>query len=146
MRLRPCPLPLRPPPSTVSSTKAGAGGGPHVPIGSVRTGNSVHDRSGRRQLYPVPISRDHREESGGSCARPSTGGQRPPCLFHAPHGTSSSAQLPPCCKKQPMSRRMQRSPHNPRGALWDAPGSSSLLPWGIMGYWVLVTSGCLGLR
>jgi hypothetical protein len=34
MCLRPCPLPLRPPPSTASSTKAGAGGGPHVPIGS----------------------------------------------------------------------------------------------------------------
>jgi hypothetical protein len=27
-----------------------------------------------------------------------------------------------------MSRRIQRSPHNPRGALWDAPGSCSPLP------------------
>jgi hypothetical protein len=26
-----------------------------------------------------------------------------------------------------MSRRIQRNPHNPRGALWDAPGSCSLL-------------------
>jgi hypothetical protein len=34
MRLRPCPLSLRAPPSTASSTKAGAGGGPRVPIGS----------------------------------------------------------------------------------------------------------------
>jgi hypothetical protein len=28
------PNPLRPPPGTASSTKADAGGGPHVPIGS----------------------------------------------------------------------------------------------------------------
>jgi hypothetical protein len=135
-----------PPPSTASSTKAGAGGGPHVPINWLRTGNSVHDRSGRRQLYPVPISRDHREESGGSCARPSTGGQRPPCSMRhtalAPLGG-----FPPAAKS---SRWVacQWNPHNPRGALWDAPGglSCSLLPWGIMGCWVLVASDCLGLR
>jgi hypothetical protein len=72
----------------------------------LRTGSSVHDRSGRRQLYPVPISRDHREESGCSCARPNTGGQRPPCSMRhtALAPLRDPPYPPPCCKKQPMSR------------------------------------------
>jgi hypothetical protein len=47
-------------------------------------------------LYPVPISRGHREESGGSCARPSTDGQGPPCSMRhtalAPLGDSPLLQ------------------------------------------------------
>jgi hypothetical protein len=91
-----------------------------------RTGNSVHDRSGRRQLHPVPISRDHREESGGSCARLSTGGQSPPCSMRHT-ALAPLADFPPAANKASRRVAPQWNPHNPRGALWDAPGSCSLL-------------------
>jgi hypothetical protein len=73
--LRPCQLSLRPTPSTASSTKAGAGGGPHVPIGSGPTALCTTEADGGNYTPCQSVSRGHREESEGSCARPNTGGQ-----------------------------------------------------------------------
>jgi hypothetical protein len=76
--LRPCPLPLWPPPSTAISTKAGAG------WGGVGGGGSCHLKirpaalcttetdDGNYTTCQSVVSRGHRERSGGSCARPNT--------------------------------------------------------------------------
>ena len=100
--------PTTAPPSTASSTKAGAGGGPRVPIcpGPAALCTTGAD-DGNYTPCPVPISRGHREESGGSCARPSTGGQRPPCsMCHT--ALASLADFPPAANKA--SRWAQSSP------------------------------------
>jgi hypothetical protein len=121
--LRPCPPPLRPPPSTASSTKAGAGGGRRRRTPSSkwpRTGNSEHDRSGRRQLCPA-FCTYFQPRSALHPADPAPPGVALSCLIRA----LGWADAPRCGEA-----RLPRNPSAyPAGPPWRTGRAGTLSTW-----------------
>jgi hypothetical protein len=94
-----------PPPALQAAQKrAPPGGGPHIRIGSgpVTLCTTQADDGNYTPCQSVGTT----AKKAGALARDQTQvrGQRPPCLFHAPHGTSSSGRL---LQGDTQSRRLQ---------------------------------------